>query len=130
MFKIRFHILQTWTFYDLSSFFDLSKAFFHKLIFFQKNFFSNFFFKNNFFSILFIINWCPKYVFIYTRLWSFMIYHHFLTASSLLAGAVLGEPFQGWFLIHKFGWHATPPWWLRILQNFLHRLIALSHVSV
>ena len=41
MFKIRFHILQIWTFYDISSFFDLLL---HKIVFFQKkNFFPYFF---------------------------------------------------------------------------------------
>ena len=46
--------------------------------FFKKKFFFIIFFSNYFFSILWFINWCPKYVFIYTRLWSFMIYHQFL----------------------------------------------------
>ena len=44
MFKICiFYILQTWTFYDISSFFDLNKALFHKLVFSKKIFFFNFF---------------------------------------------------------------------------------------
>ena len=43
MFKIRFHILQIWTFYDISSFFDLLL---HKLVFFKKKNFSYFFQKN------------------------------------------------------------------------------------
>ena len=49
MFKIRFHILQIWTFYDISSFFDLLLQ---KLIFFQKNIFILFFSKKikNFFD--------------------------------------------------------------------------------
>ena len=42
MFKIRFHILQIWTFYDISSFFDLLLQ---KLISFQKNFFYPIFFQ-------------------------------------------------------------------------------------
>ena len=42
MFKIRFHILQIWTFYDISSFFDLLL---HKLVFFKKKFFFPIFFK-------------------------------------------------------------------------------------
>ena len=51
MFEIRFYILQIMTFYDISSFFDLSKAFFHKLIFSKKNFFFWFFFQKFFFKI-------------------------------------------------------------------------------
>ena len=73
MFQIRFHILQIMTFYDLSSFFDITKLFFHKLYFFQKKFFCLFFSKKILFSILWIINWRSKYVFIYSRLWIFMI---------------------------------------------------------
>ena len=43
MFKIRFHILQIWTFYDISSFFDLLL---HKIVFFsKKKFFFLFFSK-------------------------------------------------------------------------------------
>ena len=79
MVKIRFYILQIWPFYNISSFFDLCKTLFHKSVFFQKNFFFNIFFQKHFFCILWIINWCLKYVFICTRLWSFMIYYHFLT---------------------------------------------------
>ena len=57
MFKIRFYILQIMTFYDISSFFDLSKVLFHKLIFFKKkNFFLIFFFKKFFFLIFFVCN--------------------------------------------------------------------------
>ena len=45
MSRIHFHILQTWKFYDISSFFDLRKVIFHKSDFFQKkNFFQNFFY--------------------------------------------------------------------------------------
>ena len=73
MFKIRFHLVQTWPFYDISSFFDLCMVLFHKLVFSKKNFFFIFFQKKFFFSIFRIINWCQKYIFIYTRLWSFII---------------------------------------------------------
>ena len=52
MFKIHFHILNIWTFYDLSSFFDLSQALFHKLVFFKKIFFSYFFSKILFLHLL------------------------------------------------------------------------------
>ena len=38
----------------------------------------------------------------------------------LLAGVDLGEPFQGLFVIHKFGSMLTPPRRLTILLNFLH----------
>ena len=78
MFKMRFYILQIWPFYNISSFFDLCKTLFHKSVFFKKNFFFDIFFSNTFFCILWIINWCLKYVFICTRLWSFMIYYRFL----------------------------------------------------
>ena len=50
MFKIRFHILQTLKFYDISSFFDLSLALFHKLVFFKNNFlYQKFFLKRGLF---------------------------------------------------------------------------------
>ena len=39
MSKIYFHILQTCPFYDISSFFDLSYALFHKSVFLKKKFF-------------------------------------------------------------------------------------------
>ena len=51
MFKICFHILKIWTFYDLSSFFDLCQTLFHKSVFF-KNFFNIFFFKNIFLHLM------------------------------------------------------------------------------
>ena len=44
MSRIHFHILQTWKFYDISSFFDLRKVIFHKSDFFQKKIFSKIFF--------------------------------------------------------------------------------------
>ena len=58
-FQIRFHILQTWKFYDISSFFDLRKVVFHKSDFFQKNFFSKIFFifSKKFFFEIFSLQW-------------------------------------------------------------------------
>ena len=56
MFKIRFHILQTLKFYDISSFFDLSLALFHKLVFFKNNFLYQKFFFENFWKIFFALN--------------------------------------------------------------------------
>ena len=50
MFKTRFHILQTWKFYDISSFFALSKVLFHKLVFFKKRNFFLIFFSKIFFA--------------------------------------------------------------------------------
>ena len=56
MFKTRFHI-RTWTFYDISSFFDLLL---HKSVFFKKKYFFLFFFKKikNFFWKFSVWNAC------------------------------------------------------------------------
>ena len=56
MFKIRFHILQTLKFYDISSFFDLSLALFHKLVFFKNNFLYQKFFLKIFERFFFALN--------------------------------------------------------------------------
>ena len=59
MSRIHFHILQTWKFYDISSFFDLRKVVFHKSDFFQKKFFSKIFFifSKKFFFEIFSLQW-------------------------------------------------------------------------
>ena len=59
MLRIHLYILQTWKFYDISSFFDLRKVVFHKSDFFQKKFFSKIFFifsKKVFFSKFSVCN--------------------------------------------------------------------------
>ena len=66
MFKIRFHILQIWTFYDISSFFDLL---IHKLVFSTKK--KSYFFQKKKLKI-FLKIFCLKCLLIIfeTQLWS------------------------------------------------------------